>query len=125
MTTVIAKIRQSGADTYITKPFDSKMLVDKVEELLKRRVAFDVSANETMQVFHSRTEFLMGGQPPPEAPSPSIPPTFAEKAVEQGGGVPGGCADSCDPATGQDVVARRWELQPDSHRSSPGSECRS
>jgi len=78
------KARQSGADTYITKPFDSKMLVDKVDELLKRRVAFDVSANETMQVFHSRTEFLMGGQPSPEAPSPSTPPAPVEKAVEYG-----------------------------------------
>ncbi len=88
------KARQSGADTYITKPFDSKMLVDKVDELLKRRVAFDVSANETMQVFHSRTEFLMGGQPTPppspEAPSPSPPSAFAEKADEHGGGFPGG-----------------------------------
>jgi CheY-like chemotaxis protein len=86
------KARQSGADTYITKPFDSKMLVDKVEELLKRRVTFDASANETMQVFHSRTEFLLGGQPSPaqkpspEAPSPSIPPALEEKAGPYGGG---------------------------------------
>ena len=88
------KARQSGADTYITKPFDSKMLVDKVDELLRRRVAFDVSANETMQVFHSRTEFLMGGQPSPspspEAPSPLPPPAFAEKVDEHRGGFSGG-----------------------------------
>ncbi len=55
------KARQSGADTYITKPFDSKMLVDKVEELLKRRTAFDSSvASGPVQVFHSRTEFTIG-----------------------------------------------------------------
>lgn len=83
------KARQSGADTYITKPFDSKMLVDKVDELLRRRVAFDVSANDTMQVFHSRTEFLLGGppssSPSPETPSPSIPPAFGKKADDHGG----------------------------------------
>ena len=60
------KARLSGADSYITKPFDSKMLVDKVEELLSKRVAFDASSTGSAQVFHSRTEFTLGG---PEASS--------------------------------------------------------
>ncbi len=55
------KARLSGADSYITKPFDSKMLVDKVEELLSKRVAFDASSAGAAQVFHSRTEFTIGG----------------------------------------------------------------
>ncbi len=65
------KARQSGADTYITKPFDSKMLVDKVEELLKRRTAFDSSvAAGPVQVFHSRTEFTIGSAAEENAPQP-------------------------------------------------------
>jgi len=28
--------KEAGADAYITKPFDSKVLLDKVEELLKK-----------------------------------------------------------------------------------------
>ncbi len=71
------KARQSGADSYITKPFDSKMLVDKVEELLKKRVAFDASANEPVQVFHSRTEFMIGG-----AAAEELPPLEALRSPE-------------------------------------------
>lgn len=72
------KARQSGADTYITKPFDSRMLVDKVEELLKHRVVLDTSAQAApVQVFQSRTEFTLGQggpeTPPPPAPAPKAP----------------------------------------------------
>lgn len=55
------KARQSGADTYITKPFESKMLVEKVEELLRRRPVLEsMEAQEPAQVIHSRTEFTLG-----------------------------------------------------------------
>ena len=89
------KARQSGADTYITKPFDSKMLVDKVEELLKRRATFDSSAHEVVQVFHSRTEFSIGEQPPEpqailsEAPLPTEPPLPVSAGTEGGGTISG------------------------------------
>ena len=78
------KARQSGADSYITKPFDSKMLVDKVEELLKKRVAFDASANEAVQVFHSRTEFMMGGTTEAE-----LPPLQEQPVAGATAGTPG------------------------------------
>lgn len=87
------KARQSGADTFITKPFDSRMLVDKVEELLKRQVAFDSSANEVVQVFHSRTEFSLGEQPTamqpsiPEAPFPAVVPEQVVMSAESEDGL--------------------------------------
>lgn len=34
------RARKSGAEAYVTKPFDSKMLVDKVESLLAQKVQF-------------------------------------------------------------------------------------
>ena len=56
------KARQSGADTFITKPFDSKMLIEKVEELLSRRAVLDTSQGAgPAQVFHSRQEFTIPG----------------------------------------------------------------
>lgn len=54
------KARATGAETYITKPFDSKMLVDKVEELLSRRIVYKAPEHaETAEVFHSRQEFVV------------------------------------------------------------------
>lgn len=35
------RARKSGAEAYVTKPFDSKMLVDKVESLLAQKVRFE------------------------------------------------------------------------------------
>lgn len=65
------KARASGADTYITKPFDSRLLVEKVEELISRRAVFAAeAAAEPVQVFHSRQEFTLEAPPEavPEAP---------------------------------------------------------
>jgi CheY-like chemotaxis protein len=92
------KARQSGADSYITKPFDSKMLVDKVEELLKKRVAFDASANEAVQVFHSRTEFMIGG-----AGAPELPPLEEKPVLLAPSAVPGflGGPQELEPPAGE------------------------
>ncbi len=60
------KARATGAETYITKPFDSKMLVDKVEELLSRRVVYKAPEHpETAEVFHSRQEFVVTSEEEP------------------------------------------------------------
>ena len=62
------KARSSGADTYITKPFDSKMLVDKVEELLNKRVIYSAPDHvESAQIFHSRQEFVVSSEDRPQA----------------------------------------------------------
>jgi CheY-like chemotaxis protein len=97
------KARQSGADSYITKPFDSKMLVDKVEELLKKRVAFDASANEAVQVFHSRTEFMMGG-----AGAPELPPLEPQPAAGTPAAIPGflGGPQELEPPVGEEPFVR-------------------
>jgi len=58
------KAKASGADTTITKPFDSKMLVEKVEELIQRRMVFESTGpGESAQVFHSRQEFTLEAPP--------------------------------------------------------------
>lgn len=65
------KARASGADTYITKPFDSRLLVEKVEELISRRAVFAAEAAvEPVQVFHSRQEFTLETPPALQVPEP-------------------------------------------------------
>jgi CheY-like chemotaxis protein len=70
------KARASGADTYITKPFDSRLLVEKVEELISRRAVFAAeAAAEPVQVFHSRQEFTLQAPPPPQPVEPLEAPS--------------------------------------------------
>ncbi|MEW6758481.1 MAG: response regulator, partial [Acidobacteriota bacterium] len=70
------KAKASGADTTITKPFDSKMLVEKVEELIQRRMVFESTGpGESAQVFHSRQEFTLAAPPVPDTgPMPQLAP---------------------------------------------------
>ncbi|MGC8722846.1 MAG: response regulator [Acidobacteriota bacterium] len=82
------KARLSGADTYVTKPFDSKLLVDKVEELLSHRLVLDSSAPmEPAQVFQAREEFLLVHEPRVEregaAAAPAKPAEPFEQVFEQ------------------------------------------
>jgi CheY-like chemotaxis protein len=59
------KARQAGADTFVTKPFESKMLVEKVEELLRKRMVLDTTVPvESVQIFSSREEFTLESPPP-------------------------------------------------------------
>jgi CheY-like chemotaxis protein len=115
------KARQSGADTYITKPFESKMLVEKVEELLRRRPVFDAEAGlGPVQVFHSRTEFTIGEpEPVQERPERVEPPPVrtpfgegehefampAEEVVAQAGSVPVEPLSAPAPIAGQATPA--------------------
>lgn len=74
------KARNAGADTFITKPFESKLLVEKVEELLKRRMVLDATLPvESVQIFQSRQEFTL------EAPVPSDEAFLEAHAPKQGG----------------------------------------
>lgn len=69
------KARQSGADTYITKPFDSRMLVEKVESLLQERLVMDVSLpQQSMEVLTGQGQSMTVLPPPP--------PVEALQAVE-------------------------------------------
>ncbi len=80
------KARASGADLTITKPFDSKMLVEKVEELIRKRMLFAPEAGAgPVQVFHSRQEFTME-EPPAEEPAAVSPaaPQAAEAPFTSG-----------------------------------------
>ncbi|MEJ2421489.1 MAG: hypothetical protein P8018_07160 [Acidobacteriota bacterium] len=60
-------VQQSGADAFITTPFDSRMLVEKVDTLLNERLVLDpTQAPQTAQVFQSRQEFTVGTSTPEE-----------------------------------------------------------
>ncbi|MEW5765088.1 MAG: response regulator [Acidobacteriota bacterium] len=82
------KAKASGADMTITKPFDSKMLVEKVEELIQRRMVFEsTGAGESAQVFHSRQEFTLEAPPPHDTgpmpqPAPAEPSPFVTAEPE-------------------------------------------
>jgi len=66
------KARLSGADTFITKPFDSRMLVEKVESLLKRRLVLEDMGPTAMEVLTGQGGAMTVGG---DAPSlPSVPP---------------------------------------------------
>ncbi len=87
-----AKAKASGADTFITKPFDSKLLVDKVEELISRRVVYTAPEHEEpVQLFRNREELTLQPSVPDGFPttdsegdvldeSPFRPSTEAEEA---------------------------------------------
>jgi len=70
------KARGSGADTYITKPFDSRLLIEKVEELISRRAAMQVApaSGEAVKIFQSRQEFTLGALPEAPRVEPSVLP---------------------------------------------------
>ena len=70
------KARGSGADTYITKPFDSRLLIEKVEELISRRAAMQVApaSGEAVKIFQSRQEFTLGALPESPRVEPSVLP---------------------------------------------------
>ena len=78
------KARLSGADTYVTKPFDSKLLVDKVEELLSRRPVLDTSVPaEPARIFQAREEFLLAPEPPAEREGAAAAPAKPAEPFEQ------------------------------------------
>ena len=64
------KAKASGAETFVTKPFDSKMLVDKVDELLSARMVYvEPETPQNAQVFQSRQEFTISDSPTEEEPA--------------------------------------------------------
>ncbi len=78
------KARLSGADTYVTKPFDSKLLVDKVEELMSRRPVLDTAAPmEPARVFQAREEFLLVHEPQVEREGAAAAPAEPAEPFEQ------------------------------------------
>lgn len=72
------KARLSGADTYITKPFDSRMLVEKVESLLAKRLVMDTTAPAPSFEVVARQEMTVR---PQEAESPFSPASTAPAAA--------------------------------------------
>jgi CheY-like chemotaxis protein len=56
------RARKSGAEAYVTKPFDSKMLVEKVESLLAAKVQFSSSqAVAPVTMFQGGKEYQLPG----------------------------------------------------------------
>lgn len=56
------RAKKSGAEAYITKPFDSKMLIDKVESLLAQKVKVEsVETVPPATIFQSRQEYQIPG----------------------------------------------------------------
>jgi len=77
------KARLSGADTFITKPFDSRMLVEKVESLLKRRLVLEDVGATAMEVLTGQGGAMtVGGEAPSLPATPALPPVF-EAAPQQ------------------------------------------
>ncbi len=73
------KARLSGADTYITKPFDSRMLVEKVESLLQKRLVMDTTLPAPAFEVMARQEMTVR---PQEAESPFAPVEPAPQAFQ-------------------------------------------
>ncbi len=73
------KARLSGADTFITKPFDSRMLVEKVESLLKARLVLDTAAPVVPFEVTAREGMIVHPEPPPFEAAP-VPPVFEAAA---------------------------------------------
>ena len=65
------RARKSGAEAYVTKPFDSKMLVEKVESLLSQKVHM-----EKVQMVASATVFQGGKEY-------QLPGVVTDEAVEE------------------------------------------
>lgn len=56
------RARKTGAETYVTKPFDSKMLIEKVESLLAQKVKVEsVEKIPPATIFQSRQEYEIPG----------------------------------------------------------------
>jgi CheY-like chemotaxis protein len=56
------RARKSGAEAYVTKPFDSKMLVEKVESLLSQKVRMSSSQSVApATMFSGREEYQLPG----------------------------------------------------------------
>lgn len=56
------RAKKSGAEAYVTKPFDSKMLVEKVESLLAQKVKVEnVEKIPPATIFQSRQEYQVPG----------------------------------------------------------------
>ncbi|MCX7830334.1 MAG: response regulator, partial [Acidobacteria bacterium] len=56
------RAKKTGAEAYVTKPFDSKMLVEKVESLLAQKVKVeDVGKIPPATIFQSRQEYEIPG----------------------------------------------------------------
>lgn len=56
------RAQKTGAEAYVTKPFDSKMLVEKVESLLAQKIKVEpVQAVPPAVVFQSRQEYEIPG----------------------------------------------------------------
>lgn len=76
------RARKSGAEAYVTKPFDSKMLVDKVESLLAQKIQYaPVQSVAPATMFQGGSEYQLPGVVTDEAakamdeqihPKPSI-----------------------------------------------------
>jgi len=56
------RAKKSGAEAYVTKPFDSKMLIEKVESLLAQKVKVEnVETVPPATIFQSRQEYQVPG----------------------------------------------------------------
>lgn len=54
------KAKSSGADAFVTKPFDSQVLIDKVNELIDKKISIsDVNVEGPMQVVSEREEYVV------------------------------------------------------------------
>lgn len=133
------KARLSGADTYITKPFDSRMLVEKVESLLEKRLVMDTTVAAPSFEVMARQEMTVR---PQEADSPFSPadtaPAASRVAPEQAFEaafetepdaakppqqfVPPPAAPSFEPAEPQVFEAAAFEPEPQAAAAQPPAQ---
>lgn len=111
------RAKATGAETYVTKPFDSKDLIDKVESLLAQKVKVEgVEKVEPAVIFQEREEYQISGAITDEAiekmkekESPSIIEPFPQveeiekEKLEETGGIEADFIPSSDEIVAPDL----------------------